>query len=195
MAWARSGCSDRGFTLVEVLFSMAILMAVALGVAQLFATATHANLSAKGKTSTTALAVERMEQLKALTWGFDTSGLGLPLSDTTTDLSVDPPTNTGTGLNPSPPGTLQNNTPGFVDYLDQYGTWVGNGAEPPPNAVYIRRWSIEPLPTNPNNTLILQVLVTTVKTEATRRARGVAGERWRMNDDAWIVSVKTRKSQ
>ncbi len=174
---------------------MAILMAVALGVAQLFATATHANLSAKGKTSTTALAVQRMEQLKALTWGYDTSGLGLPLSDTTTDLTVDPPGTMGTGLNPSPPGTLQTNTPGFVDYLDQYGNWVGNGPEPPPNATYIRRWSIEPLPTNPNNTLILQVMVTTVKTEAARRAAGFTGERWRLNDDAWIVSVKTRKSQ
>jgi len=180
---------------VEVVFAMAMLIAVALGVAHLFGRATHANLSAKGKTSTTALAVERMEQLKALTWGFDTSGLGLPLSDTTTDLSVDPPTDRGTGLNPSPPGTLQRNTPGFVDYLDQDGNWVGNGAEPPPNAVYIRRWSIEPLPTNPNNTLVLQVMVTTVKTEALRRAVNPAGERWRMNDDAWIVSVKTRKSQ
>lgn len=177
------------------MFAMAILMAVALGVAQLFATATKANLNAKGQTSTATLAVQKMEQLRGLTWGFDTSGLGLPLSDTTTDLSVDPPTNSGGGLNPSPGGTLQNNTPGYVDYLDQYGAWAGTGATPPPAAYYIRRWSIEPLPTNPNNTLVLQVLVTTVKTENTRQAGAGGGVRWRLNDDAWIVSARTRKSQ
>lgn len=195
MGWAGSTSSDRGFSLVEVMFAMAILMAVALGVAQLFATATKRNLDAKGQTSTAALAAQKMEQLRGLTWGFDTAGLGLPLSDTTTNLSVDPPTNTGGGLNPSPDGTIQNSTPGYVDYLDQFGAWVGTGATPPLNAYYIRRWSIEPLPTNPNNTLVLQVLVTTVRTEKSRAAAAGGGERWRMSDDAWIVSAKTRKSQ
>lgn len=195
MGWAGFTSSDRGFSLVEVMFAMAILMAVALGVAQLFATATKRNLDAKGQTSTAALAAQKMEQLRGLTWGFDTAGLGLPLSDTTTDLSVDPPTNTGAGLNPSPASTLQSSIPGYVDYLDQFGNWVGTGATPPANAYYIRRWSIEPLPTNPNNTLVLQVMVTTVRTEQSRAAAAGGGERWRMTDDAWIVSVKTRKSQ
>src|SRR5207248_11217726 len=36
----------------------------------------------------------------------------------------------------------------------------GATATPPGNAVYIRRWMIEPLPTNPNNTIVIQVLVT-----------------------------------
>ncbi len=176
---------------------MGILMAVALGVAQLFATATKANRDAKGQTSTAALAAQKMEQLRGLTWGFDTGGLGLPLSDTSTDLSVDPPTNSGHGLNPSPPDTLKHNTSGYADYLDQFGNWVGSGTTPPPTAYYIRRWSVEPLPTNPNNTLVLQVLVTTVTTAALRNANPVASaaERWRLNDDAWIVSVRTRKSQ
>jgi hypothetical protein len=180
---------------VEVIFAMAILVTVALGVAQLFATATRANLNARGQTSTATLAVQKMEQLRGLTWGFDAAGLGLPLSDTTTDLSVDPPTNSGSGLNPSPGGTLQTSTSGYVDYLDQYGNWVGTGVAPPPTASYIRRWSIEPLPINPNNTLVLQVLVTAVQTENARLAGAPAAERWRMNDDAWIVSVRTRKSR
>ena len=173
---------------------MAILTTIALGVAQLFAVATKSNLGAKGQTSTTLLATQKMEQLRGLSWGFDTSGMGLPLSDTTTDLTVDPPTNGGTGLNPSPGGTLQANTAGFADFLDQYGNWVGTGSTPPPTAVYIRRWSIEPLPTNPNNTLVFQVLVTKVVTEQLRAA-GAGGTRWRLHDDAWVVTVKTRKSQ
>lgn len=193
MRWAKSNSSERGFSLIEVMFSLGILMAVCLGVAQLFAVGTRANLAAKGQTSTAILAAQKMEQLRGLTWGFDETGLGLPLSDTTTDLGQEPPTNGGPGLNPSPSGTLQNNTTGYVDYLDAYGTWVGTGGTPPPTAYYIRRWSVEPLPTNPNNTLILQVLVTTVTTEGqSNRAGNVS--RWRMTDDAWIVSVKTRKA-
>jgi len=194
MHWAKSNSSsERGFSLIEVVFSLGILMAVCLGVAQLFTVATQANLGAKGQTSTAILAAQKMEQLRGLTWGFDDTGLGLPLSDTSSDLTQDPPTNSGSGLNPSPSGTLQNNTPGFVDYLDQYGAWVGSGTTPPPGAYYIRRWSIEPLPTNPNNTLILQVMVTTVATEASSN-RQAATARWRLTNDAWIVSVKTRKS-
>jgi len=196
MQWAGFGRSNRGFSLVEVLFAMAILTTIALGVAQLFAVATRQNLGAKGQTSTALLATQKMEQLRGLTWGFDTAGMGLPLSDTTTDLTVEPPTNSGSGLNPSPSGTLRANTPGFVDYLDQYGAWVGTGSAPPPTAVYIRRWSVEPLPTNPNNTLILQVLVTKVVTEQIRAAGTTAGgDRWRLHDDAWLVTVRTRKSQ
>ena len=193
MRLARSTSSERGFSLAETLFATGILMAVALGVAQLFAVATQANRGAKGQTSTAILAAQKMEQLRGLTWGFDTTGLGLPITDTTTDLSVEPATNTGNGLDPSPAGTLQNNVPGFVDYLDQFGVWVGTGAQPPPTAVYIRRWSIEPLPTNPNNTLVLQVMVTTVQTEGSR-AIGPGAERWRLTNDAWIVGVRTRKA-
>ena len=193
MRWAKSQSSERGFSLIEVMFSLVILMSVCLGVVQLFAVATRANLGAKGRTSTAILAAEKMEQLRGLTWGYDTTGLGLPLSDTTTDLCQDPPTNTGSGLNPSPSGTMLTNTAGFVDYLDQYGLWVGTGSTPPAGAVYIRRWSIEPLPTNPNNTLIFQVMVTTVATEAATD-RTVQTQRWRLTNDAWIVGVKTRKA-
>ncbi len=193
MRWAKLQSSERGFSLAEVMIAMAILMSVCIGVIQLFATAVQANLGAKWQTSTALLATEKMEQLRGLTWGFDNTGLGLPLSDTTTNLCYDPPTNAGLGLNPSPPGTLQSNTPGFVDYLDQHGNWVGTGATPPASAVFIRRWSIEPLPTNPNNTLVLQVMVTTVSTEATANRAG-ATSRWRLTNDAWIVSVKTRKA-
>ena len=192
MRWAKSNCSERGFSFIEVMFALGILMAVCLGVAQLFTIATKANLGARGQTSTAILATEKMEQLRGLTWGFDSTGLGLPLSDTTTDLTTDPPTNNGSGLNPSPPGSLQTNTSGFVDYLDLSGRWVGTGGTPPATAFYIRRWSIEPLPTNPNNTLIIQVMVTTVNTESGADRSGLT--RWRLTNDAWIVSVKTRKA-
>ena len=50
-----------------------------------------------------------------------------------------------------------------------------------------RRWSIEPLPTNPNNTLIIQVLVTP------NRVRGAAdaGSVGRLAGEARMMTVKT----
>ena len=126
-------------------------------------------------------------------WGFATDGTGLPVSDTTTNLSVTPAQATGGGLNPSPSGSLDRNTPGFVDYLDGNGVWVGTGTTPPAGTVYVRRWSITPLPTNPNNTLILQVLVTPIAVEALRGESPGDGRR-RLPGEAWLISVKTRKA-
>jgi hypothetical protein len=135
-----------------------------------------------------------MEQLRSLTWGFDLQGQGLPLSDTTTNLAVYPHTAAGRGLNPSPTDSLQGNRDGYVDFLDATGAWVGTGTNPPAGTAFVRRWSIHPLPTNPNNTLVLQVLVTPMVNEAGRTG-GETSPRVRMSGDALLVSVKTRKAQ
>jgi len=192
MAQERFSSSNRGFSLVEVVIAMGLLTVVSLGVAQLFAASTKVNLIARGQTSTTAIAEQKMEQLRALTWGFDADGLGLPVSDQTTNLTVFPTTADGGGLNPSPTDSLEQNTPGFVDFVDAYGNWVGTGVKPPGNAMYIRRWCITPLPTNPNNTLVLQVLVTPISNEHDRRES--PWTRTRMAGDALLISVKTRKA-
>jgi prepilin-type N-terminal cleavage/methylation domain-containing protein len=184
--------NSRGFSLVEVLVAMGLLTTVSLGVAQLFALSTRNNLTAKGQTSTTAMAEQKLEQLRALTLGFDLAGQGLPVTDTTTNLTVSPPQHNGSGLNPSPADALERNTDGFVDFLDANGQWVGTGSTAPRTAVYIRRWSITPLPTNPNNTLVIQVLVTPVASEQARVES--AFTRTRMSGDALLITVKTRKA-
>ena len=182
---------DAGFTIIEVLIAMVLLSIVALGVAQMFGLAIQATQAARFQTSTTVLASQKLEQLRALTWGFDSSGSGLPVSDTSTNLAVEPPTGSGGGLDPSPTNSLEVNTPGYVDFLDSRGQWVGTGTAAPPNALYIRRWNISPLPINPNNTLILQVLVTTVH----RDRQAVAGPRQRLADEALVATIKTRKAR
>jgi type II secretory pathway pseudopilin PulG len=190
----KSSSSDsRGFSLVEVVISMGLLMTVSLGVAQLFAVSTKATQVARGQTSTAALAAQKLEQIRSLTWGFDSNGLGLPVTDTTTDLSVYPLRNTGRGLNPSPAKSLEENTVGYVDYLDVNGAWVGTGLTPPDNAMFVRRWAIIPLPTNPNNTIVIQVLVSPLAVENSRRTTQ-DGFRRRMPGDALLTSVKTRKA-
>ena len=182
---------DAGFTIIEVLIAMTVLTIVCLGVAQLFGVAILATHGAKSQTSAATLAEQKMEQLRALTWGFDSEGDYLPVSDTSTNLSVMPAASGGGGLNPSPTDSLDVNTAGYVDYLDKRGQWIGTGVTAPAAAIYIRRWRIMPLPTNPNNTLILQVLVTPSERERTLTG---GGTRKKLPNDALISTVKTRKA-
>lgn len=173
--------SEDGFSLIEVLVAAVILMTGLIAVAQMFVTSTHQNMSARRVTMTAVLAQQKIEQLRGLTWGFDE--FGLPVSDYLSNITVTPPASSGgVGLQASPGGTLQTSTTGYVDYLDAFGAWVGTGATPPPNALYVRRWSIEPLPTNPNNTLVFQVLVGRIVPDG------------QPTDLARQVSLKTRKS-
>ena len=189
---AKFNSNSRGFSLIEVLVSMSLLTIVSMGVAQVLALTSRANLMARGATSTTSMAQQKLEELRSLTWGFDLLGQGLPLSDTTTNLTVTPPAHNGSGLNPSPADALEQNTAGFVDFLDANGGWVGTGMTPPGSAVYIRRWSITPLPTNPNNTLVITVLVTPVASEMSRVTSSFT--RTRMAGDAMLTTVRTRKA-
>ena len=185
----RGLAGETGSTLIEVIVAMLITVTALVSMAQLFAVSTGSNLAARNNTFSTVLAEQKLEQIRSLTWGFDPQGL--PLSDFTTDTSVTPEAPGGTGLQPSPGSALQENTVGYVDHVTANGVIVGNGTQPPATAVYTRRWSIEPLPTNPNNTLIIQVLVTP------NRNRGQAdqGNVGRLVDEARVITIKTRKAQ
>ena len=185
-------CSRQaGFTIVEVLIASALLIAVSAGVGHLIGVATMRGRDARLQTCTALLAAARMEQLRALAWGyepgFETGKV--PRSDTATDLSTSLPTQNGPGLAPSPPDTLSTNVPPYVDYLGARGQWVGAGPSPPPAAVFIRRWAVRPLPDDPARTLILSVLVTTVAQEAARAAPWSA----RSQDETLLVAVRTRE--
>jgi prepilin-type N-terminal cleavage/methylation domain-containing protein len=183
----RDGSSE-GFTLLEVLVALVVVTITAAGVAGLFSVAMRDARAARDQTMTALLAMMRMEELRALTWRFD-QGTGVPESDLTTDLSRSPPDSSGSGLS-SAGATLDRNTPGYVDYLDARGSWVGNGSSPPPEATYVRRWQIESLPAEPDS-LVLRVLVTTVVRDTAPVAAGQA--RPRRSDETLIVSVRTRK--
>ena len=170
---------------MEVLVAVLILITGAIALASLFCLSIQANRAARVTTVTTVLAQQKIEQLRSLQWSFDP--LGLPLTDTTTDVSIVPFGTGGPGLSASPPGTLERSVPGYVDYLGANGNWVGSGATPAKGAVFVRRWSIEPLPADPDNTLILQVVVT----RALDRADGDRGS-VRL-EEARLVSVRTRR--
>ena len=181
---------EAGFSIVEVLVATGLLASALVALAQLFAIATTTNANARSSTITMILAEQKIEQLRGLQYTFDR--VGLPVQDTETDLAVYPPLATGgKGLSPHTDNTLQVNTDGYVDYLDHYGRTLGGGTVIPENTAFIRRWSVEPLPTNPNNIVILQVLVTR------QRDRGVgdAGSVSRGPNEARLMTIKSRKVQ
>jgi prepilin-type N-terminal cleavage/methylation domain-containing protein len=186
----RSSAAQAGFSLIEVLVATALLATGVLTMAGMFGLATQSNLAGRSNTFATVLAEQKLEQLRSLAWGFDIDNL--PVSDQSTDTTVVPENPIGgTGLTPSADGALRENIKGWVDHLDAYGNIIGNDEVAPNAAVYTRRWSVEPLPTNPNNTLILQVLVT----RSRNRGQADLGQVTRLADEARVITVKTRKSQ
>ena len=84
------GMRDRGFTLVEVLVAVLLLIVIFAGVAQLFASSTMANATSRRTTLATMAAADKMEQFHAV--AFDDPALAA-----------------------SPPGTLLNDLDGYYD--------------------------------------------------------------------------------
>ena len=159
---------SRGFSLLEVLVATAILIVGVAGLAQSFAIASRANRSARATTVAALLAQQKMEQLHGLAWSIDP--YGVPLGDA--------------ALSPSPAGALDANTAGYCDFADRGGSVLGAGTTPPSGAIYVRRWSIGPLPANPANTLVLNVSV------ARLPGSGAAPQ----PDDVRIATIRTRKA-
>lgn len=146
-----------GFSLIETLIALGLVTGAVIALVQLFALSTSSNLGSKSMTYAAFLAAQKIEELRSLAFGFDANGL--PLTDTDSDTVRDAPAG-GTGLSLSAPGTLAQNTAGYVDHLDGSGNTRGGGVTPPGDAIYTRRWSVEPLPADPGNAIVIQVLVT-----------------------------------
>jgi len=158
-----SSRSDRGFTIVEVLIALAIIAMAAAGVAELCAIAIRTARAARDETMTTMLAMQKVEQLRSAPWA-------------SSDLAL------------SPPGALAATTAGYADFLDRHGRSVGALVSPPADAVYLRRWSIEPLPAGGSGTRVVRVLVSTVVRAAHVSS---AGPRARHATESLIVALRS----
>jgi hypothetical protein len=153
-----------GFALLEVVTASAIVATIAAGAAVVLELAIHTTQQSRARTIETMAAAEKMEHLRSLTWSHTiTSGpvISMSDSDVTTDISNRPETDDGPGLLASPAGTLTANVTGYVDYLDAGGRWIANGPSPPPAAIYIRRWAVRSLSSDPDNVLVFEVIVGT----------------------------------
>jgi len=183
--------SEAGFSLVETMIATGLLAGAVAFLGQMFAISVASHSSARPGTFAAVLAAQKLEQLRGLTWSVGT--LGEPLSDLSTNLAlpVQSPAG-GRGLSHSPPDSLETNVEGYVDYVDQFGRILGGGPIVPDRAVFIRRWSVEPLPANPADTLVLQVVVKPRNRGTVRRHEKGAG---RLPGEARLTSVKTRKAR
>src|SRR5437870_4664241 len=132
-SWTADGIrGERGFSLLEVLTATTILTVALTALAQLFAISTRANASAKATGYAAVLAEQKMEQLRSLTLGFDPQGL--PITDTTTNVTVYPEELTGgKGLTPSPSRSLAINSEGYCDFVDRSGNTLNAVGTTPPN--------------------------------------------------------------
>jgi prepilin-type N-terminal cleavage/methylation domain-containing protein len=144
----------RGFSMIEVLISVALLSVAVLGGVQLVATSVQAISAARSQNLSVILASARLEDLRGLTYEFD--DLGVASTDLQTDLSATPRTLAGAGL--ATGGSIAASVAGYADHLDGRGHWVGAGNAVPSTAAYTRRWSIAPSVVAPD-CLVLEVLV------------------------------------
>jgi hypothetical protein len=176
--------SARGASLIDALIALTIVITVTAGVAQLLIWSRRSSWSAGTRSMATILAAQKIEQLRSLPWYVDADRVAR--SDDTTDLSIEPAAPSGTGLQPSPAGTLETDTAGFVDYLAADGAWRGNGPRAPRSAAYVRRWAIEPFAADPGDSLVLTVLVVPVL-DASSPARARRGVR--------LTTIRTRSSE
>jgi hypothetical protein len=148
---------DSGASLIEALTAAAVVIAISTGVALLLVRSFGAIRDAGSQSAAVLIAQEKLEQLGGLEWRFDASGISR--SDLTSDLSVDPPGGSGSGLQPSPADALDRNVPGFADFVGPDGHWRGRGSTPVPGTAFVRRWSVVPYPRDPADTIVLTVVV------------------------------------
>lgn len=153
----------RGFSLIETLVAVSLTAVALSALAHLFIVSTQANADARRATFASVLAAQKMEELRRI----------------------------GADLSPQPVNSLAENYEGLCDFLDEYGRLVGGGPSPPTGTVYIRRWSIESLPSDPADTLLLQVMVIRRMWRGT--IDGGSGNQARFGG-ARLVSVKTRRA-
>jgi type II secretory pathway pseudopilin PulG len=130
----RSSDAEGGFSLVEVLVAATTLVVALSGLAQLLTMAAVVTRRAQSLTLAAVYAQEKLETL-------------VPRA------ALDP------ALAASPARALTDNIDGYCDFLDRQGAVVGNGTTVPSDAVYVRRWAVQPMPATSGVAIALHVVV------------------------------------
>lgn len=112
----------RGFTLIETLVATALIVTAVAGLAHLFAFSVRFTRDSGQFGVALVAAQDKLESLRSARFGYDFDGVAV----------TDP------AVRVSPPGTLADDTHGYVDWLDERGN-ILNGLD---GAAYVRRWRI-----------------------------------------------------
>ncbi len=153
---------ERGFSLLETTIALALVAIALCSLVQLVVVSTNSNAEARRLSLASILARQKVEELRAL----------------------------GPDLSPQPAASLDANTAGLCDFLNEYGRSLGTGQAAPPGTMYVRRWSIVPLPDDPADSMVLQVVVVPTVWHGVPLP---AGADPRLFGGAQLVTVKTRR--
>ena len=193
MVDAMVGSKTQGFTLIEVVVAVAVLVTVLAGVAGVWSMTAASTRAAREQTVAMQLARDKIEQLDSLTWAVQTiGGIDVLASDVTTNVSRQPATTDGGGTRASPPDSLGTSRATYVDYLDLRGRWLeaGPGPSPPAGARFVRRWWLAHTGAGSSEMLLFQVVVATLSADA----MGLAGAWWSNHPGAvWLCGAKVRR--
>ena len=146
----KESCGDAGFSLVETLIASALVASVLIGLAHLIAVGAHQSLRSRRAAAAIALVQSKLEELRSVTWAFDHGGTAV----------------SGALLAISPAGSLTEDTPGYVDYVNPHGEVVAWADADLPDLA--RRWSIALFEASDPDTLVLHVCGYIVRARASQ---------------------------
>ena len=140
--------------LVEALVACTVLAVGVTALVQLFSGSAQVARDGAVTTRASALAAQKLEELRALAFTVDAAGQ--IVTDRSSDTARSPESSLGgTGLTPSSGLSLGSDTDGYVDYVDDAGAKVATAAE----AAFRRRWSVGACAGCGSEALVLEVVV------------------------------------
>jgi prepilin-type N-terminal cleavage/methylation domain-containing protein len=181
-----SSHSDRGFSLLEITISIAIVSVALAGLAPVLVQCTMMLASSRSETRAWILARSRIEQLSALAFEQRADTLAL-VTDESADLSSVPPTSHGSGLAAGDASTSWTDTSGFVDWTSVDGR---PAAPRSTDAAFVRRWAVDVengVP--PDRGRLLLVFSRDGAGEGRERGRVSAARR---TGDVWLFTARSR---
>jgi type II secretory pathway pseudopilin PulG len=181
----------QGFTVIEVVVAVAVLVTVLAGVAGVWSMTAASTRASRDQTLAMHLARDKLEQLSALTWAVQPiGGVDVLASDETTNVSRQPATMDGGGTRASPADSLGVSRATYADYLDARGRWLDAALSAPAGARFVRRWWLARTGAGSSEMLLFQVMVATVSADA----MGPPGAWWRNHPNAvWLCGAKVRR--
>lgn len=153
------GCRHRdaaGFSLVEALIASLLAASAIVGLAHLVTMAAEQSLTSRRAASALTIAQGKLEQLRRLPFWYRSDGTRF----------------TSAALALSPVQSIQEDTSGYVEYLDSFGEVVALDGSAAPD--FARRWSVSTLDSGDYDTLVLHVCVFAVLGPTARGAMPVA---------------------
>lgn len=134
--------AHNGFTLIETVVATGILVTALAGLAQLLALSVRSTRDAGSQSAALIAAQDKVEALRALAFAYDAAGSPV----------------TAPEFNVRNSGSLDDDTPGAVDYVDANGAIVADEDEGQ-GAVFTRRWRISPLDAFVPDAIVIEVCV------------------------------------